>query len=1106
MSSIKYIFFLLLLISLSYQRLHDLSVPPKDSFISIESGVKTTIELAENKNEIYYYFDNQYESSDIAIITKNARQYTTRIYFYDSYDKIKTDKNGNYIDYVEEFDLSEKLNYLKNSKKCRYYIIIKDLGGFKAKDIITIYNEEDIIKLNNNEPFTINMFFKTNKYKFTFNGEKDDIIELDMNINDKSFSQTIMILRNNEEIYRGEKNQGIISLNDDKEKGEYQIYISSTNDEIYKEIKSSIILIKKQFKVNILEEEKEINIFYLNTNNFNFYINLDDYNIGEENMITFKIGHNAKKNKLIEYCYAKNMNFKEYNDDKFMSNMPAHDEESESYFNNLNSMDIISHLYFSRTQPIEQDKKSYLLVRCQVNIDEEDYYEPEKISIYLSSKPEIIDFSQLNGKNIKINKKINIKEYIPKLYKINIPYNENDLSYVFYTNLKIQTIYENSMLNADYKNEELLQIFALPNKEIKKQEKDKIIYIKIFGAEQEINLRIESTESEIYYIHDNERPYKAITQQHLNCGKSFYYIGSYSITASNTYFFLEEIYGTYSIYYRNEISDKDEDSILTNSNELYLIKDKMGNLTKYFDIMELKCQIPGYFNLHLLKNYFTKTLTVYQRQVALVSKGTFNIYPQTIEGQKKINLEISTPLGKEIEIVDKKTINSKDKYYQIQYKNTSLVPNSIKLNIKEDNTIISIRLTDSNLYQIVDTTSAKINEEYILFKLPNKDDYKSVNITINRVFNGYIYTLFKGDVNYGINMVLSGYDMIPLDEGKNKINIILSNPYIKSNSMISDKTESPFYIAFYVKDTEGYQKGINILYNPIDKYDKEWENSVINTLSVDDNNRYSIKVDKSIDKLSILYQSCGNSLKEINLYSYDDILNTFENNNKINLAVFYNYLIPEQLSPVFNKDKDNKYEGAQISLSLKEISKEDIDNYNSGKYQLNQNGTKLIWDDLKAKEYTIYIFNKNNENLNYIDNICFLDSIKKNKNDFMLKNETDPSYIGIYTSQVNSYDIKESGKYYITVVAESQDPFKYIFNKFEYDSNKPPDDDDKDEEEEESDNTLLIVLSVVIPIIIIAIIILVYILWKKKKKDISQDIPEESEKLVRDTIMTNTED
>ena len=1100
--SFKYRFILLfLLFSLSSQRLRGYSIPGKDSFIHIKNGEQTLIELSNDKKELYYSFDNIYDSSDIIILTKYAHQYTTTMYFYDSYENIKTNSDGEYINYIKDLDLSEKLNYITSSKKCTYYIIIKDAGGYSSKDYITIFNEKDTLELKEDQPFIIPMFFQNNNYTFTFNGEKDEIIYLDININNIDFSQSIIILKNNVEIMRAEKNKGIIPLNEDKEKGIYKIYISSINNEIYKNIKSSIILRKSNSKVRLLEPEKEIKLYYSNSNDFFFYVNLDNYELNEENIITFKISHNAYKNKLIQYCYAKNMNFKEFDDNKFISNMPSHEEESESYFNKLNTLEIINHLYFSRNKPIEQNTKSFLLVHCNIKIEDDKYFDPEEINIYLSSQSSNIDFSDKN----KINEIVNIKEYIPKIYKIKLPIKDNK-SYIFYTNVKIQAIYENTMLNSDYNKEELMQIYAISNTKLK-NEKDnyKIIYIKLFGAEQKINFKAESTDSEIYftYTNSNIRPYKTINQQHLNCGDSFYFIGSYSSLISDSYFFLEEIYGKYDLYYKNEILDND-DTILTNGNTKYLINSKIGSLSKTFDIIELKSTNPGYFNLHLIKNSFMNTLVLYQRQISIVSKGTLYIHPSIKTDQSKINIEISTPLGKEIYIkstnIDTK-IDSSNRYLQIEY-NKETIPNDIKLDIKEDLTVISIKLTDNNLYKIVDGTSAKINEENIIFKLKNEQTYKNVNITINRVFNDYTYTIFKGDLNYGIDMILSGYDTIPLSN-KNTINFILSNPYIKYNQMISDKNDSPFYISFHVNDPEGYQKDISIIYNNIDTYD-EWENFIIKTLPSDINKKYSLKIDKGIEKLSILYQSCGNSLKEINLYNYDDIINSFKIKNRFNLGIFNNYYIPQQIGPIFINDEGNKYTGAQISLSLKEISQKEIDDLNDdNKYYLSQNGKVLKWNTINGvKEYIIYIFNQKNENIKYIQNICYLDTIRIND----LKNETDPNYIGIYTTKNNSYNIKEEGIYIITVVANLEN-IKFIFKEFKYDSSLPPHDDSDDNKDDDGNNTLVIVLSIVIPIIIIIIIIIIVIIYKRRNQDIEKDLPSEDDKigLIRDTTNSNNE-
>ena len=1097
--SFKYrLFFLFFLFSLSSQRLRGYSVPGKDSFLPIKHGEQTLIELSSEKKELYFSFDNQFDSSDIIILTKNSHQYTTSMYIYDSYESIKTNSAGEYINYVKDLDLSEKLNYITSTKKLTYYIIIKDAGGYKSKDYITIFNEKDNLELKEDQPFIIPMFFNNNLYTLYFNGEKDEDINIELNINNIDFSQSIVILKNDNEIIKAEKNKGIIPLNEEKEKGTYKIYITSTNKEIYKNIKSSIILRKSKNKVRLLEPEKEIKFYYSNSNDFFFYIDLDKYELNEENIITFKTSHNAYKNKLLQYCYAKNMNFQEFNDDKFISNMPSHPEESEAYFNRLNSIDIINHLYFSRTKSIEQNKKSYLLVHCNVKIEDNIYYDPEEINIYLSSQVSTINFSEHN----KFNTIINLKDYNPKIYKIKLPIKDNK-SYIFYTNVKIQTIYENTMLNSDYNNEESMQIYAISNTKLK-NEKDnyKILYIKLFGAEQNIYFKAESTEAEIYFTYTNSdiRPYKTISHQHLNCFDSFYFIGSYSSIISDSYFFLEEIYGKYDLYYKNEISN-DEDTILTNGNKKYLINSKIGSLSKTFDIIELKATNPGYYNLHILKNELINTLVLYQRQIAIVSKGQLNIYPSIKDDQSKINIEISTPLGKEINIKTDKInekIDSEKRYFQIQYDNNT-IPNNILLDIKEDLTVISIKLTDNNLYEIVDGTSAKVNEENILIKLKNEQTYKNVNITINRVFNDYTYTIFKGDLNYGIDMIKSGYDTIPLSS-KNSINFILSNPYLKYNQMISDKDNSPFYISFHVNDPEGYQKDISIIYNNIDTYE-EWENLIIKTLPSDLNKKYSLKIDEKVEKLSILYQSCGNSLKEINLYNYDDIINSFKIRNRFNLVVFNNYHIPQQMEPIFKNDEGNKYTGAQISLSLNEISEKEINDLNNDKiYYLSQNGKVLNWNALNGvQEYTIYIFNQKNENIKYIENICYLDTIKIND----LKNETDPDYIGIYTTKTNSYNIKEEGIYIITVVANLGDniPLKYIFKEFKYDSSLPHHDDSEDK-----DNTLAIVLGIVIPIIVILIIVIIVIVLKKRKnQDIEKKLPGEDDKqaLIRETLNSN---
>ena len=202
------------------------------------------------------------------------------------------------------------------------------------------------------------------------------------------------------------------------------------------------------------------------------------------------------------------------------------------------------------------------------------------------------------------------------------------------------------------------------------------------------------------------------------------------------------------------------------------------------------------------------------------------------------------------------------------------------------------------------------------------------------------------------------------------------------------------------------------------------------------------------------------------------------------------------------KDFDNKYPGAQISLSLKEISQKEIDDLNDENINyISQDGTVLTWSNLNgAKEYTLYVFNAQNENIKYIENICYLDLIKKNKSNIELKDETDPTYIGIYTTTTNTYDVKEKGIFYITVVAnlENSYPLNYVFHEIKYNSTEPP-----KPTPEPTSNNLGLILGICIPLVAIIIIIVVVIIVKKRKNRSIGNLPTEdndsSQALVRPT-------
>ena len=84
--------------------------------------------------------------------------------------------------------------------------------------------------------------------------------------------------------------------------------------------------------------------------------------------------------------------------------------------------------------------------------------------------------------------------------------------------------------------------------------------------------------------------------------------------------------------------------------------------------------------------------------------------------------------------------------------------------------------------------------------------------------------------------------------------------------MTQDKEDSQFYIMFYIYDPEGIQKDINVEFSPVEQY-KQIPNSASQILAVE-GEKYSLDIDNKISKVSVIYQSCGNSLKEVNIYSY----------------------------------------------------------------------------------------------------------------------------------------------------------------------------------------------------------------------------------------------
>ena len=1092
------------------------SVSPEQDFQALTSRQISFFELTKTKNEIYYYFQNEQEDADIVLNFKIAKGFTTYCYIYDSYDSIKQDDQGQYMNAIKDFQITENEVILKQTeltiKKGKYYIIIKDIINSFYKDYISVFNEKDTIYLSNEQFFQINKFYSKNTFYIHFSHLKNQTITIQLNTNNVDFAQLITIYDNNNyEVYMGERNRGEIKLNEDLDsEGDYTIEIQS-EEEPYTEIKSSLVLYIEERKAKELVYNNPLSLSYNGDKVFNFYVDLSLYELNEENIITFKFGNQILERNLLQHCYAKAMNLENNEDNKLIANMPVNEEENEAVFKLLTGTNDVYQLYFKNSQEKVENKTTYLLIHLSLrksDYDTNEFFEPEEFSVYLSNKPGKIDLMEYKDKTHFIyNKNIQLKNYIPIIYKIQFPVGEFPirLSYIFYTSDSVQTAYNTSMLNAnDHRHEKKRMLFSLSPLQ-KEYDYTKVFYIKLYGfSSKEINFRIESTESDVYYIHNDFRKIRTFSNKLTDCTKSFYYIGDYGSLVTKGYFYQETLYGKINTYYKGKINPEDK-SILINNEASFLV-DNLFPLETDIDIVELKCERPGFYQAHLVDDVDKRNINLYSKIYNYLPSGkNFTITPILSPIQENINFEIYNPTGKTVKISNGqeiKTLDKNNKYYQVKYATYSNVPQKYTV-LSDENSIISITLTNNNSFVIVDTDYADVDyDSQIIVKLPKKD-YSTVNIEITRIYHGYSYSLFRGNVDYAGKLIESEYDYIQADRS-HKIKMKLSNPYLIEPNKNDDIV---YYLIYSIDDPEQIQKEVKLSYNPIEPHEKiETEQTKI---ILNEKDIYTLPS----KEISLVYQSCGNSLKEIFITDLgDNIIQTIpneKNDTKYNYNKVTNYGAEVSMSILFKtseKETNPDLKGAVIGVTEKAVTDERIEYYTNLKLEVKIEEGKIKWDKIdQMHTYDIYVLNENNSYIPYLDNPCLLQALQNN---YTSTYTNDNTYIKHYSTNDNSISLKEQGIYIIAISSkiENDIPLLYIYEPFFYNSSivpPPPSDDNTDEDNEEDDSGTSLFLAIALPIVVIGVLILIFSLIKCQKKKIDDgpniDIDDKNEPINRIT-------
>ena len=463
-------------------------------------------------------------------------------------------------------------------------------------------------------------------------------------------------------------------------------------------------------------------------------------------------------------------------------------------------------------------------------------------------------------------------------------------------------------------------------------------------------------------------------------------------------------------------------------------------------------------------------------------------------------------MGKEVEISDGIRTIKIHSNYRIKYKNYSEVPSSYIVLSNED-TVISITVTNTDAFVVLEKSAHIDYDSQVIVKLPRNKKYESFNIVMTRIYHGYSYSVFKGNVDYTPKLDGTEVDYITIDRS-HKINMTISNPYLRDENNLNNENEDDniYYLLFSIDDPEMVQKEVFFTYNEIKEYEKI--NVGASKIITKENEKYALPSFENDNDINIVYQSCGNSLKEINIYNYYDRLQSIFNNKNSssfehNLIKNYNSL-NLQLGISFKNSKadDSFLNGAVIGITDQQITDEDINKYSTLKLNLSQNENKVEWEALDGIDnYDIYVLDENNSYVSYLKNPCLLESIKNNE----LQNlNGNGSYIKHYSSNNNYTKLEEKGKYIVTVSAniKGKVPLVYIYDEILYDSSLiPPEPEPEPEPEPGPDDDdgsgTIIFLAISIPLVVIVVLMTLIFLSKKKS---SYEEDNNNGSLIRETI------
>ena len=719
--------------------------------------------------------------------------------------------------------------------------------------------------------------------------------------------------------------------------------------------------------------------------NYIFYLDIQDYKIGDENVLQILCNDIDAIKKII---------LLEIDESIINKENEIINEENINIIKNISEKNIKKKLYMDKYYfdiLIKKTNKNQKLFCILLNTDLEN--NNFQIELYVSSIiPNFYLYEDDIDKGKIFTQVFYMDHKIEKFFKfnlINISLEESNL--IFYISDKKVSNFLIGNITSNNINGQILVIEKNSTREL-----NHTIYLSLIGEFQSTEIQIAKDYHDIKYYYNSNREDTSQYIERLNCNKDFYIIENYQRNNLNYYLNTVPFYGDYKLVYYEEINGSNINDIFIPNNEIEIDK-KVKKIDSFFNILKLSCKTSTllkikYFNINNkiseiiegeeIISYNEKN----QDNIILnadnsLKKYTFflGIYENTerynytrinffFKEYKTLDNRNRTQINQTFQIFHQILPNNKFSFYiQIPgYLKIFLISNLYYKNIVEGLTEITPEAKNISFKLKKD-----IIFDYFIIKIYSHNKEKLVSVS-------YEFKIVESD------NIVEGYPYVSINPIKifNKTEIIMrfSNPYDKFNSQIKENDYIYFLASFNICDENSFPLYIDIRYYSKDSIFtieqsmpkiilNEKEYKILGYKNFTEKNKILINVNKcNLEKNYIIksyYENDKNIIAEDEIYRRRNILfhDNLYNNTKFILCSNDSSNISNNKNS--NLLKASYYEDGDIYMNYFAIN-ESL--YNSIK--INEN-YKISYKDNKKEielSWPKYIINKeiiSNLKINY---------------------------------------------------------------------------------------------------------------------------------------------